>query len=239
MSLSETTYHLEYGQHRIPFRLRYSNRKTLGISVYPDERVVVTAPHGASEAKIWEKLHKRAAWILKQLRYFQDLSYQPKKRSYAAGSTHAYLGRHYRLKLIETDEPETVKLKGKYFQVFTSDKNDESRTAKLMEQWYRQKARQKFGERFEACLQRLAPDNIREPQWRLQYMPKRWGSFTPSSTILLNPILVEKPLFCIDYVIIHELCHAVHPNHSRDYYAFLEQVLPDWRRRKGVLEGDR
>ena len=77
-------------------------------------------------------------------------------------------------------------------------------------------------------MQHLEPYNIREPQWWLQYMPKRWGSLTPSASILLNPILVEKPLLCIDYVIIHELCHAVYSNFSRDYYAFLEQVLPDW-----------
>jgi predicted metal-dependent hydrolase len=67
-------------------------------------------------------------------------------------------------------------------------------------------------------------------------MKKRWGSYTPSGDILLNPDLIKYPSYCIDYVIIHEMCHAKYNDHSKDFYNLLSTILPDWEYRKRRLE---
>jgi predicted metal-dependent hydrolase len=76
---------------------------------------------------------------------------------------------------------------------------------------------------------------VGEPEMRVRTMKRRWGSCTPSRRILLNRWLVLAPTYCVDYVVIHELCHVVHPHHGRDFYRLLDRVLPDWRRRKERL----
>jgi len=67
-------------------------------------------------------------------------------------------------------------------------------------------------------------------------LEKRWGSMTPSAQLILNKALIHAPLVCIDYVIIHELCHLQHPDHSPNFWRFLTAILPDWKKRKTQLE---
>jgi predicted metal-dependent hydrolase len=70
----------------------------------------------------------------------------------------------------------------------------------------------------------------------VQRLQKRWGSCTPKGTILLNPELVQAPGHCIDYVVIHELCHLVHPDHSSAFYKLLDRLMPEWKKWKERLE---
>ena len=67
-------------------------------------------------------------------------------------------------------------------------------------------------------------------------MKRRWGSCGKNGTILLNTELVRAPVHCIDYVIVHELCHLRFPHHSQGFYRLLALLMPDWERRKARLE---
>ena len=71
---------------------------------------------------------------------------------------------------------------------------------------------------------------------RIRYMTARWGSCQPRRGIItLNSRLIEKPRRCIEYVVLHEFAHFVHPNHSKDFYKLVEQLMPDWKERKALL----
>ncbi|WP_295094925.1 M48 family metallopeptidase [Ruminococcus sp.] len=68
-------------------------------------------------------------------------------------------------------------------------------------------------------------------------MTSRWGSCLPSKCIItLNKSLIEAPKCCIEYVVYHEFCHFIHPNHSKQFYSLLQIMLPDWKERKSLLE---
>ena len=68
-------------------------------------------------------------------------------------------------------------------------------------------------------------------------MTSRWGSCsTRAATIRLNTLLFKKPLICLEYVLLHELVHLVHANHSKDFYSLLESLMPDWYRIRAILE---
>ncbi len=133
---------IQFGSKTIDFQLQFSERKTLGITVTPEMEVLVKAPDNTPLELIQERVKKKAPWIIKQQSFF--LSFQPKmpRRKYVSGETHLYLGRQYRLRILIGQE-ETVKLKGKFIEVTTLDKN---RVKALVTEWYLQRARQKFHE---------------------------------------------------------------------------------------------
>lgn len=224
-----------YGDERIEFTLSRRDRKTLAITVHPDLRVEVVAPMEAEEGAVLERVLHRARWILRHQRQFLSWMPKPRDRQYRGGETHRYLGRQYRLKVIH-DRSATVKLRGGFLEVRTQDPADPLAVRRVLEAWYRDQAKTRFAKQLRQAHARLRAYGIPEPRLRLLRMAKRWGSCTPAGEILLNPELVKAPGACIEYVIIHELCHLEHPNHSRAFFELLDAILPDWRKRKDRLE---
>jgi len=224
-----------FGNEKIEFRLRRSKRKTLGITVEPDMSVLVTAPRNADVEKVKAKVRNRAAWIRRQRRFFEQFLPQMPPRRYVSGETHRYLGRQYRLKVVDGVD-ETVKLKGRFLWVVTRRNGDASHVRALLESWYEGHARIAFQRSLALCLAELNGQVKASPRLRLRRMRKRWGSCTKRGGIYLNPELILAPPTCIDYVVTHELCHLVHPHHGREFYALLRRKMPDWSARKARLE---
>lgn len=226
------TASVQFGSKEITFQLFYSDRKTLGITVTPEMEVSVKAPLETPIEQIYEKVKKRAPWILKQQSFF--LSFYPKnvQKQFVSGETHLYLGKQYRLKILE-GELEHVKLKGQYIQVVT---NDKSAVKRLIQTWYLQKAKLKFQHLANPLIERFKKYNVEPDSIVLREMPTRWGSCTPKGKIILNPELIKAPKGCIEYVIIHELCHLIHHDHTQKFIDLQEKEMPDWQKWKMKLE---
>jgi predicted metal-dependent hydrolase len=227
---------LKYGGLTIPFRVEYRRRKHLAITVHPELRLEVSAPEGSALDQVLAKVDKRAAWIFRQWRFFEQ--YQPTQPGphYVSGETHLYLGRQYRLKVRE-GLPEGVKLIGRFLHIRTTRRQDKERVRGLLEDWYRTHAKRVFAHRLEVCLGLTRSLNLaKAPNPAVRKMAKRWGSCTKAGNILLNLDLVKVPVHCLDYVITHELCHLKALNHSKKFYRFLSRCMPDWEARKKRLE---
>ena len=157
------------------------------------------------------------------------------QEGYVSGETFVYLGRQYRLK-IQNGTKEPAKLRGRFLYIQTKDKTDRVAVKKAMDEWYRLRANDVLGRYMDKCINIADRHGISEPFMSIRLMRKRWGSCSPAGRITLNLKLVQLPVQCIEYVIIHELCHLKHPNHSKQFYSFLTRCLPDWRKRKGTLD---
>src|SRR5687767_5607796 len=140
---ASSTHAVSFGQHTILFSLKYSNRKTLAISVNPDLTVIVTAPKGKDIGLIKTKVHKRAPWILEQQGYFKSFLPTTPPRLYVSGESHYYLGRQYRLKVTQA-EVDAVKLIGGYIHVWARDRGDSRRVKSLLDGWLLSHARVYF-----------------------------------------------------------------------------------------------
>ena len=223
---------IQFGSRTIDFRLVYSDRKSLGITVTPEMEVLVKAPADTTIEKVKEKIRKKAPWIIKQQSFF--LSFQPKtpNRKYISGETHLYLGRQYRLQ-IEIGQTESVKLKGKFIVVTSSEK---SRTKSLLHDWYLQHARTKLHEVAAPLIDKFKKHKVEPSSIVLRDMPTRWGSCTPKGKIILNPELIKAPKGCIEYVIIHELCHLIHHDHTQKFLNLQTKEMKDWEKWKMKLE---
>src|SRR5262249_5874219 len=149
---------------------------------------------------------------------------------------HLYLGRQYRLK-VQEGSPESVKLVGRFLRIQATQREEGERVRALLDDWYRTHAKRVFMHRLEGCLESTRSLGLATaPHLVIRKMAKRWGSCTRAGNILLNLDLVKVPVHCIDYVIIHELCHLKVHNHGKEFYRLLARCLPDWVARKRRLE---
>lgn len=162
------------------------------------------------------------------------LAFHPKtpKRRYISGETHLYLGRQYRLQVIDSNKNE-VHYKGRYFELLTDNR---AKGEKLMKQWYLQRSKIKFAEFAESLIEKFKNLDVEPSGIYLQDIPTRWGSCTPQGKIILNPELIKAPKACIEYVIVHELCHLIHRDHTQKFIALQTKMMPDWKRWRTKLE---
>jgi hypothetical protein len=225
---------IAYGSHDIDYTLLFANRKTLEIAVHPDRSVIVKAPMNSMLTDIEKKVKKRANWILKQIRYFDQFDPRTPERRYVGGESHLYLGKNYRLK-IECGLRDHVTLKNGFFEIETT-RISEKYIQSLLDAWYKEKCSQILHGLFDECWCTYDKGHLSKPRLKVQKMEKRWGSLSEMGTLTLNSSLIRTPKECIEYVIIHELCHLVHHNHSLEFYKLLDRSMPDWVKRKYKLE---
>ncbi|MCR8919305.1 M48 family metallopeptidase [Bacteroides sp. ET225] len=223
---------IEYGSVVMEYAVEYRRRKTLGICVHPDGSVEVKAPVEAPLEQIRKHVHRRASWICKQQRYFSSFGIHTPERKYVSGESHLYLGRQYMLRIIDSERNE-VHYKGNIIEIECRHRKD---ARALLLAWYRKRAEIKFEEYATPLIARFNRYQVKPSAIKLKDMATRWGSCTATGQILLNPRLVCAPRICIEYVIIHELCHLVHRNHTKDFYELLTQEMPDWKKWKMKLE---
>lgn len=226
---------LQYGSRKIEYTVHYSNRKTLGIIVRPNQTVKVRIPINANPDKVENIVRKKAPWIISSLEYFETLLPKLPAKNYVSGESYYYLGRHYRLK-VQKSNLEDVRLNKNNIIVHTKYKSNIRAVQVLINNWYKYRAEKKFKERFAICLGSFKKYNNIVPYLSIRKMKTRWGSCNAKNKIILNLHLIKTPIRCIDYVIMHELCHLIYRNHEKRFYALLSKLMPDWRERKELLE---
>lgn len=228
--------HVDYHVERKATAIR--KPKKISIRVTPDSQVIVSAPQDAKTNDIHDAVMKRARWIYNNLQSFGAQHLHVRPRRYVSGEMLFYLGRRYVLKVVkDTDSAPLVKMqRGKLLVRLPECRADKpERVRELLKQWYRARAKYIFNTR----LQYLLPQTgwvTNLPEFRILSMKKQWGSCSAQGTLMLNPHLVKAPRDCIDYVILHELCHIKEHNHGERFYRLLGQVMPEWKTNKQQLD---
>lgn len=223
---------IQYGATTIDYGIKYAQRKTLSICVNPDGFVYIKAPIDATLEAVRQKVHKRANWILRQKRFFESFGIPTTKRQYISGESHLYLGRQYMLKVKES-EVNAVHYHNNIIEIECRHKKD---AGILLQTWYRQRANIKFLEYAKPIIEQFSVYGVKPQSFSIKKMDKRWGYCTTDGHISLNPRLICAPRCCIEYVITHELCHLIHRNHTKEFYALLTKEMPHWEKWKNKLE---
>ncbi|WP_230425684.1 M48 family metallopeptidase [Spartinivicinus ruber] len=226
-----------YGDECITFERtnRVNSIQRVLIKVYPDCRVCAHAPSTASDAEVLEAVKKRARWIYQQLRNFREQLTHITPRQYISGESYYYLGKQYMLKVLESPEvaPNVKLFRGKL--EVTVQKRNPKKVQALIESWYKSRAKEIFAKRLDAVINQTLWVT-EQPPLHLRTMKTQWGSCSPNGRLTLNPHLVKAPCECIDYVILHELCHIAEHNHSEQFYRLMKQVMPSWEKVKSRLD---
>jgi predicted metal-dependent hydrolase len=224
---------IDFGNSRIEFTVKRTKRKTLGISVCPNGDIEVTAPEHAGILRIKEIVEKRGPWILEQKRLSAFTPLPEAKRELISGESYYYLGRQLRLKLFEANY-DSVEIHGDRLLMNCTFPDERDLKVSLLQKWYATKAQNLFEERLQFYACKFSQD---KPDFVIKKMNKSWGEYHPvKKMMVLNVELVVAPIECVDYVIIHELCHAISLNHGPEFYNLLSHRLPNWEQLKNQLE---
>lgn len=229
---------LRYGSRTIEYAARESARLNakLRIHVKPDGLLIVEAPIGTSETQIRAGVQKRARWIMDQTDRFEDYRRHALVRTYENGETHFYLGRRYKLKVItDPAAKRSLRLVAGRLEV-TAPKGDTTDVRLALQRWYRERALAYFTARMVGMAADLPWVEARPPI-KLLTMKRYWGSCSPKGAVTLNPALIKAPARCVEYVLLHELCHLAEHNHSSRFYDLLDRHMPNWRSAKEELDG--
>lgn len=230
------SHYIRYGLEKIPFEIRPRTGSIYRVlvKIHADCRVIVHAPPSASKAEIFHAVNKRARWIHQKYSQFKAQLEHVAPRYYVSGESHYYLGKKYLLKVIENPEADPyVKLLHGKLEINVKGKRD---IKLILQNWYKEKAKEFFNHRLDTIL----PQTLwltERPQIRIRNMQNQWGSCSPSGRLTLNPHLIKAPRECIDYVILHELCHIAEHNHSDKFYRLMRQIMPNWEKVKAKLDG--
>ncbi len=207
------------------------NIKNIILKVKSDGSISLTAPRGISSEYIKDLLIKKSDWIKEKQLLFKN-SKEISLNKYYDGELFSYLGNRYKLKTIKSDI-EKVTINSEYLEIYIKDE-DHSRKEILIKKWYRKRAELIFFNILQE-LNRIVKKDVN--RIKIRDMKTRWGSCNHNkSYINLNLELIKKPKECIEYVVLHELTHLIHPNHSKEFYNYLTLHMPDWKIRKELLK---
>lgn len=229
---------ITYGDQKIPFKLIENPKlaKKIKIHVHPNGMVEVETPQSKSIQELTIAIRKRAGWISQRLSEVAAVRENVLPREYISGETHFYLGRRYQLKVTETERGRSsVKLVSGLLHI-NLPIADRTAVKRRLNDWYKHRAENYFDRRA-ITLSKLTPWVKHAPPIKLHKMQKQWGSCSPDGALHLNPWLIRAPRECVDYVIIHEMCHLKEHNHSKRFYCLLDQCLPQWQHVKTRLDG--
>lgn len=194
----------------------------------------VYAPLKAREKYIHEVIDDKTPWIVKSITRLEKRRVLPAPLNYISGEKISYLGKEYILRVITGKRgPSELLDDSLIIRTITQDENAVRRS---LDKWYRSRAREVFTDCIRRCIPAAFPGGIGEPLLSIRLMKRRWGICRPSGKITLNLRLIQMPLICVEFIVMHEICHLKHPDHSGRFYSFLSECMPDWKERKKLLD---
>lgn len=225
---------MQYGDKTLEFEVVRSRRRTIAIAVESSASVVVRAPMTLPAQKILEIVERKADWINNKLAFWQKAQNEKLERENVQGKSLLYLGQYYPLQIevISGVKKDSVRLDAEKIIVQTGEAKPE-RIEKVLTKWYREKAQELITQRvlYYGRFFDGKPSAV-----QIKEQKKRWGSCTYDNKLLFNWRCIMARKEAIDYVVVHEMSHMVHKNHSPAFWQVVETIMPNYKLEKKWLK---
>lgn len=224
------------GRAKIAYCLERKPVKNLNLRIRRDGSVFVSANMDVPCAEIDRFVLDKAKYVLEAIGKFKTACrFKPQPKKYVSGETFCILGRSLRLKVLQASK-ETISSDGAYIYLGVKDPMNYRSKSRLVRRFMDQQCQAVFVDVMDKMFPLVGKYGVNYPMLKIRALKTRWGScLVRKGVVTLNRGLVEAPMCCIEYVVLHELCHFIHPNHSARFYAFLSALMPDWKERKKLL----
>ena len=214
----------------LSFELRESKRRrTVEITIERDGQLILATPPKVPLDKLEKIINQRRFWIYSKLLKKESIKKPPTaQKTYLPGEGFYYLGRSYRLKLVDTAKSPLRLYQGRFELLRSHQQQGQD----LFIKWYRGKIRQKLELIVTDFVSRIGkkPKSI-----QVRELGNRWGSCSPKGDIYFHWRVALLPYSSIEYLVVHEMVHLVQPNHNQDFWDRIERILPDCSARKEWL----
>ncbi|MBA4496401.1 M48 family metallopeptidase [Paenactinomyces guangxiensis] len=229
----------QYGHSTIDYSLQYQpDQKDITVAVDWANGVSVRAPENIDQAVVERVLHKKAPWILQKVYELNEIQSLKSAKEFLSGEKFPYLGRQYRLKVDSLEQHDGASLifqKGRFLAKVPKSWDLQQRQEHLkalFRQWYITHGHAKAEERLRIFCPKMEcyPSKL-----VVKDQQARWGSCTKKGTIHINWKIFMAPMRIVDYVVVHELAHLKHPDHSTAFWSMVQSILPDYGERKEWL----
>jgi predicted metal-dependent hydrolase len=220
----------------IEFKVIYSGRRSIGISVLPDSSVIVRAPNLSSLKTIDMIIKQKADWIIKHRDSYKQRGNKRLNGLYVSGEIHLFRGKEYALQIEKTNRP-YIRFSDHTIELGLDKTDDLLAVKSLLYKGYKSEAFKVFPELLSMILKELEYQAFKPTGLVIRSMKSRWGSCSKKGTITLSTELIKLPDKYLEYVIIHELCHLKHHNHGKEFYGLLSELFPDWKQLRKDLRG--
>ena len=230
--------HVSCNRRILEYRLTRKNVKNVNLRINIDGSILVSANYTVPVEFIDNFVKQKQEFIIRTLGEYEKRRKHLKinSRNYISGEIYEILGRSLQLKVTEAGKEEVLSDENFIF-LNVLDEDDFSRKEKLMKKWFKKCQINVFTKICDETYRKFKIYDVPYPVLKIRDMTSMWGSCRPKKGIItLNSRLIEVPEKCIEYVVLHEFAHFIHPNHSKDFYNFISTLQPDWKERKIELD---
>lgn len=245
--------------NKIDLEVEHRNRKSLEIQIKPSGMVRVLAPSRMTNKELLSLVETRGDWILSKLEHFDNMDLDRINKEFKNGEEFLYLGKIYKLQIEEDNRPRlngtgknvenhnkvnnqnsSIRKKpliildcGQDKIIIQSDNLDKEYIKEHLIKWYKERGLEVIKTRIEYYQPQIS---VKPTDVVVKEQKRRWGTCTSKRRLLFNWKIIMAPLSIIDYVVVHEMCHLIHMNHSKAYWDSLEMVLTNYKESKRWLK---
>lgn len=221
----------------IKYNLEIKPVKNINLRIKADTSIYVSANGLVDPNTIRNFLISKSDYILDAIKKYNEmLKYADNKKLFVNGESYKVFGHNRRL-VINSASKNYVVSDESYIYLFCKDINDILTKQKILNRWLQKQLQSEIEKICFEVYKKFEKYNINFPVIRYRKMVSRWGSCQPKRGILtFNYALINVPIACIQYVVIHEFTHFLQPNHSKQFYTQLSMFMPDWKDRKKQLD---
>jgi predicted metal-dependent hydrolase len=213
----------------IEYEVVRRKRKTISLIVQKDGHVTIQVPESLKEHEIQDIIEKKRTWIYRQIAEFEDLNESRVKRDFVSGQGFLYLGYSYRLEVTEETDKDIKLYRGKFYL----KKSKLTKAKEIFKNFYREKGLEKIAARVELYKKKVGVNPI---DVRVMELKNRWASCSDEGRLNFHWKCCMAPLSIIDYIVVHELVHLKHKDHSKEFWNEVDKVIPDYEKRVKWLQ---
>ncbi len=212
----------------IEFKVIYSRRSTIGISVLPDSSVIVRVPYLTTLKTINRIVKEKYFWVIKHRDNYRELDNSSRNKSYTSGETYLFRGKESLLKIEKSAKPYVIFFDST-IELGTEKTDDPETVRRLLYKGYKNEAITHFPILMRKVLSEHENEKFKPEGLIIRTMKRRWGSCSNKGIVTLSTELIKLSDQYIEYVITHELCHLKHHNHGPNFYKLLTEIYPEWK----------
>ena len=229
--------YIEVNGEKIYFYIQRKKIKNMNLKVNIDKTITISIPLRMPLYKAKEFIKQKANWIKKQQDFYDKISKKRETSEFENGGILYILGNQYKIDL-KIDNKSYILMKKDNIEIHIKEKYIENKKyiKSIYDKWLKEYAKILLQEIVKKYQNTLKKYEIKIPEIQIRQMKSKWGCCFPyKNKVVFNLSLIKTPICCVEYVVLHELAHFKHQNHSKKFYDFIAMFMPDWKIRKNIL----